>query len=116
MKLTLTNIALRPFKTAKKVIQLLKSVEMVPVVNATPFPKNWEKTIDTTTVFVRIENANIVIPYDLYKHLEPHIVRLDYDFHGSTRHWKLHAEQKVTTAAMHINDLTAMRVAEKLEK
>ena len=115
MRFTLTNIALRPFKTAKKILQLLKSVELVPVVHATKLEKGWEKTADSATVFTRIDSTHLLIPFDVYKQIEPHIFRLDYDYVGSTKHWKLHDEQRLSVQTMHRNDLTAMQVAKKLE-
>lgn len=111
----LIDIAFRPFKNAKKVLRLMKMIEYVPVVHATPIPKDIEQTKNTATVFTRIDSPNIVLPYDVFKLLEPYIVRLDYDYMGSARHWHLHKDQKLTTQTLHKDDLTAMYVAQKLE-
>ena len=111
----LTEVIARPFKTARRILRLVKDVELVPVVGDTVRPAGWEKTAKQSTVYARIDSTHILIPYDLYKQLEPYIVRLDYDYIGTKRHWKLHSEKQVVVQAVHVDDLTAMQVVKKLE-
>ena len=111
----LKDIALRPFKTAKRVLRLLQAIELVPVVKPVALSKGWEKTAPAETVFARIEVHNIVIPYNMFMMIEPYIVRLDYDYVGSKKCWTLHGDQKVAVNPMHKDDMTAMYVAKKLE-
>lgn len=111
----LTEVIARPFKTARRILRLVKDVELVPVVGDTVRPEGWEKTAKLSTVYARIDNPHILMPYDLYKQLEPYIVRLDYDYIGTKRHWKLHSDKQVAVQAVHVDDLTAMQVVKKLE-
>ena len=111
----LKDIALRPFRTAKRILRLLQAIELVPAVKPVVLPKGWEKTAPAETVFARIEVPNIVIPYNMFTMIEPYIVRLDYDYIGSKKCWTIHGDQKITFNPMHKDDLTAMYVAKKLE-
>jgi len=111
----LKDIALRPFKTAKRILRLLNSIELVPAVKPVALEKGWEKIAPAGMAFARIEVANIVIPYDMFKMIEPHIVRLDYDYIGSKKCWTIHGEQKISVNPMHTDDMTAMFIAKKLE-
>lgn len=111
----LKDIALRPFKTAKYILRLLNSIELVPAVKPVVREKGWEKNVSEETVFARIEVQHIVIPYSMFALIEPHIVRLDYDYIGSKKCWKIHEEQRVSVNPMHKDDMTAMYVAQKLE-
>ena len=111
----LKDIALRPFKTAKRILRLLNAIELVPAVKPVVLPKGWEKTAPAETVFARIEVSNIVIPYNMFQMIEPYIVRLDYDYMGSKKCWTIHKDQQVSCNPMHKDDMTAMYVAKKLE-
>jgi hypothetical protein len=94
---------------------LLNAIELVPAVKPVILEKGWEKNVSAETVFARIEVQNIVIPYSMFALIEPHIVRLDYDYIGSKKCWTIHGEQKISVSPMHKDDLTAMHVAKKLE-
>lgn len=79
-------------------------------------PTDWDRTIKTSQVYARVDTNHLLIPYDMFKLLEPHIVKLDYDYHGGDRHWRLHKDPQLTVQAMHKDALTAMQVAQKLEQ
>lgn len=64
---------------------------------------------------MRVECNHFLIPFDMYEAIKSHMIRLDYDYIANGRVWKLHGESKIPAHAMHVNDLTAMQVAKKLE-
>lgn len=65
---------------------------------------------------MRVECNHFLIPFEVFESIKPQMVRLDYDFVGSNRVWRLHHDPKISVQAMHVNDLTAMQVAQKLER
>lgn len=64
-----------------------------------------------------MDTQHLLMPYDMYKLIEPHIIRLDYDYDyvNGSRAWKLHKDNRVSFEALHKDALTALQVAQKLE-
>jgi hypothetical protein len=73
-------------------------------------------SIDKEKVFVRVDVSNIYMPLTAWRLIEPVVGRLDYDYVGGKKLWRMHANQTPTTEYMHENDFIAMKVAEKLER
>lgn len=63
-----------------------------------------------------MDTQHLLMPYDMYKLIEPHIIRLDYDYVNGGRAWKLHKDNRVSFEALHKDTLTALQVAQKLEQ
>lgn len=116
MKLTPLRVLLRPISTAWKLLKVLRTIELKPVVALTPLPKGWELSTDIANVLVRVETGNILMTAATYEAIKHHLIRLDYDYIGSGRVWKLHNDQKISTEMLKAEHLTAMRVAQKLER
>jgi len=51
-----------------------------------------------------------------YNAIKHHLIRLDYDYIGTSRVWKIHNDQKLSTELMNAKHLTAMQVVQKLER
>ena len=88
-------------------------LELKPVVVSTKLPKDYPLTSNT---LVRIDSPYIVIPVELFHAIRDHITRLDYDYSGGTRLWKLHKDAKVSYEMIHRDHITAMEVARLLTK
>lgn len=56
------------------------------------------------------------MPLSAWKLVEPVVGRLDYDYVGGEKLWKMRKDQTPAIAYMHENDFLAMKVAEKLER
>lgn len=64
---------------------------------------------------VRMDCSYIVVPLDVFATIVPVAYRLDYDYIGSTRCWKLHKDKDVPYEVITMDHITAMKVAEILK-
>ena len=90
-------------------------LELKPVVVSTSLPKNFPHTSKREDILVRIDCNYLVVPLDVFATIVPVAYRLDYDYIGSTKCWKLHTTQEVPYEVITMEHITAMKVAELLK-
>jgi hypothetical protein len=86
-------------------------LELKPVVNLQKLPTNYPHT----SKLIRLDCSHILIPKELADAVIANAVRLDYDYMGSERTWKLHKSQVIPNETLSQDQLLALRVAQKLE-
>lgn len=69
----------------------------------------------TADTLVRIDTNHLVVPAWIAHQVTSEAVRLDYDYQGGEKLWRLAKNQDIATEVMTKDQILAMRIAEKLE-
>ena len=109
-----------PFVTRLRLAwQMLRSSKAVPTPvrrrkpSSKKSPSEWQPSAKQPDNYVYLSGF-VLLPDEVLPLLS-HAVKLDYDYVGSDRDWKLHKQQSINVEFWSAKRVNALRIAEKLE-
>ena len=108
MKLSLFDVVFRPIKTSRKLMALMKAIELEPVFKAS---KNAERQMQTSEFMVLV--TTVMMPVGIYNMIAPSLVAVDTEgYHPMT--FKRRKNQTLSVYEVSYANALAMLVAERM--
>lgn len=108
-KWTVLGLISRPLKAYREACKILKSIDLVPVVTIEP-RRGSEVKQDG---FIML--GSIALPADVWKRIQPCLIKLDYKYVDSKKQYFIPKDQSVYTEEITKDEMTALYVARRFE-
>ena len=110
-KLTLARFLLRPVESFKRARKIFETVDLVPLVRVADSLKIEDlKQGDYVVV------GSVAFPAETWKLIRPSLMKVDYQFHNSTKCYHITDDQKIYTSVLTKDEMTAMHVARRFKE
>lgn len=106
LKNLVTRLLFRPEKVAKEIRDVVRHIDFVPRVRIS--------NADSKTKYVCIDSQHITMPRETWESIKGSVLKLNYEYKGG-RLWFIEKEQSISTTAFTEEELTALRVAYRME-
>lgn len=109
MKLTMFDVVFRPIKTSRRLMALMKAIELEPV-----FAEK-AKGISTADEAYTVITTRVLMPTAVYNMIRPSLVRVEMDGYSPVT-WKRTKEQKIDIYPVSFENAVVMLVQERMSE
>lgn len=110
MKLSLARLMRQPIGTLKRMYEICKTIELKPVV---VIKDNSDKDPGPNGYYVV---GGFAYPASTWNAIKDSVIRVDYDYKNSQRHWYIKEDQDVHASTLTAEEMIAMYVARRLDE
>jgi len=107
MKLRLIDVMFRPIRTSRKIIKLLKDVQLEPKFAPIARPESESNYV--------VVNNPVMMPAGIYNMIKDSLIRTDTDYVGGKWLTKRHKDQEIRTTKVSFEEAVCMLVQERME-
>lgn len=108
MKLSLFEVVMRPIKTSRKLLRLMKEIELEPKFKA-------NERVEAKAGEYTVLTNNVLMPTAVFNMINASLVRVEMDGYSPVT-WKRHKSQDLSAYPVAFENAVAMMVAERLEE
>lgn len=108
MKLNLFEVVMRPLKTSRELLRLMKQIELEPKFKA-------NEKVDVVAGEYTVITNNVLMPTAVFNMIKASLVRVDMDGYSPVT-WKRNKTQDLSTYPVAFENAVAMMVSERLEQ